>query len=50
MGACINKGSAQHQEMEKTSEVFQTVLTDINLKSDIILWILLFWKPKQYDS
>ena len=37
MGACINKGVAQYQEMERTSDVFQTHLTDINLKSDILM-------------
>ena len=36
MDACIYKHAAQNQEAERTSDVFQTVLTDVNLKSDII--------------
>ena len=33
MDACINKGAEQPQETERTSDVFQTVLTDVSLKS-----------------
>ena len=36
--ACINKGAAQHQETDKTSDAFQTVLTDVNLISDIFFF------------
>ena len=35
MDACINKGAVQYQEAERTSDVFQTVLTDVSLNSDI---------------
>ena len=35
MDACINKGAEQHQEAERALNVFQRVLTDVNLKSDI---------------
>ena len=48
MDACINKGAAQHQEAERTSDVFQTILTEVNLTSDIFLRIFLFSKSRKY--
>ena len=47
MDACFNKGTAQHQEAERTSDVFQTVLTDVNLNSDIFLRI---WRSRSQDN
>ena len=41
MDAYINKGAAQLQEAERMSDTFWIVLTDVNLKSDMFLRILL---------
>ena len=49
MDACINKGAAQHQEVERLSDTFLIVLTDVNLKCDIFLRILSFSKSRKYD-
>ena len=48
MDDCINKGAEQHQDSEKDVKCFSK--TDVNLKSDIFLWILLFLKSRKYDS
>ena len=50
MGACINKSAAQYQETEMMSDVFQTVLTDVNLRSDMFLRILSFSKSRIYEG
>ena len=44
----MNIDPVQHQGTEMTSDIFQTVLTDVNLKS--FLRILSFSKSRKYDS
>ena len=48
--ACMNKGAEQIQAMERTPDVFQTVLTDVYLKSEVFLQILSFLQSRKYDS
>ena len=38
----LNKGTEQPQETERTSDVFQTVLTNVNLKSELFFVFFLF--------
>ena len=40
----LDKGATQDQELEGTLDTFQIVSTNVNLKSDIFLRILLFSK------
>ena len=49
MDACINKGTGQYQGAERTSAVFHTVLSDVNLKSYVFLRNLSFSESRQYD-
>ena len=49
MDACINKGSVQYQEIEMNVKYFQKALTNVILKSDILLRILSFSKSRKYE-
>ena len=46
----LTKGAAQDQETEGTLDTFQTVLTNVSLKSDIFLRILPYSNSRKYNS